>query len=243
MSNYAIYEDGSKEIEVQVTDFISKLAHERIEKCGHFILGLSGGSLVNFLTRLKFPERVQMSKWHIFMVDERAVPVNHPDSNCGTLKAAWIDAACCNWHMVSFTDSADENEVDEASRMYESEIKRTFDAIGTDSFDLLLLGLGPDGHTASLFPSHPDFLNNISSNNTVIPVRNSPKPPNLRISLSPKAIQSAKSSVFIITGSAGKASVIKSILIDRDALYPPVIVAPNSQWFLDKTSGSCLLLL
>ena len=239
MSNYAIYEDGSSELQSNVTEFITKLACESIEKRGKFIVGLSGGSLVNFLARLKF-EAAQMAKWHIFMVDERAVPVDHPDSNFGTLKACWSDAACCNWHMAEFSDSADENEVAKVARTYEEEIRKIFNETGTDSFDLLLLGLGPDGHTASLFPSHPDFLNNKSSNNLVIPVRNSPKPPSLRISLSPEAIKKAKESVFIITGSAGKAKVIKSILIDRDPTYPPAIVAPKARWFIDKTSGSLL---
>ena len=241
MSNYEIYEDGSRELETKVIDLIAELAHERINQSGHFIVGLSGGSLINFLARLKFPERVQMPKWDIFMVDERAVPVDHPDSNCGTLKATWNDAGCCNWHMASFTDVADADEVESAALAYEIEIKKTFVEAGTDSFDLLLLGLGPDGHTASLFPSHPDFLSNTNSNRLVIPVFNSPKPPSLRISLSPKAIQSAKSSLFIVTGSAGKASVIKSILSGRDPAYPPTIVAPNAHWFLDKTSGSLLL--
>jgi len=241
MSNYAIYEDGSEELDEKVIDFISKLAQERIQESGNFIIGLSGGSLIKLLVRLKFPDASQMSKWHIFMVDERAVPVTHPDSNCGTLKAAWMAAACCKWHMVPFTGESGGKEVKEAAMVYERDIKETFEGAGTDSFDLLLLGLGPDGHTASLFPSHPDFLNNLNSTNLVIPISNSPKPPSLRISLSPKAMQSAKSSVFIITESAGKASVIKSILIDRDAAYPPTIVAANAHWFLDKTSGRLLL--
>lgn len=241
MSNYAIYEDGSLDLDQKVIDFISTLACERIEQSGHFILGLSGGSLINFLARLQFPSAVQMPRWHIFMVDERAVPVDHPDSNCGTLKAKWTAASCCNWQMLSFSGEADEFEVKAAALEYENRIKRVFDEAGTDSFDLLLLGLGPDGHTASLFPSHPDFISNIHSSHLVIPVRDSPKPPSLRISLSPKAIQSARSSVFIITGSASKALVIKSILIDHDPSYPPTIVAPHAQWLLDKTSGSLLL--
>lgn len=239
MSNYAIYKDNSLDLDAKVIDFISKLACERIEQSGHFILGLSGGSLINFLAKLKFPESVQMSKWHIFMVDERAVPIDHPDSNCGTLKAKWTEASRCNWHMVSFGEGS---ELEDVALDYEKRIKRIFDEAGTDSFDLLLLGLGPDGHTASLFPSHPDFISSINSSNLVIPIRDSPKPPSSRISLSPIAIQSAKSSIFIITGSAGKASVIKSILIDRDPSYPPTIVAPNAQWFLDETSGRSLLL-
>lgn len=241
MSNYAIYEDGSKDIETNVIEFISNLAIDRVNKCGKFIIGLSGGSLIIFLAKLKFPAAVEMSKWDIFMVDERAVPIDHPDSNCGTLKNTWTDASYCNWHLLSFTEEADKNELKRVAEVYEEDIKNTFKESGTESFDLLLLGLGPDGHTASLFPSHPDFLNNINSNKLVIPVHDSPKPPSLRISLSPKAIQSAKSAVFIITGSASKASVIKSILIDKDQTYPPTIVAPNANWFLDKTSGMLLL--
>lgn len=172
----------------------------------------------------------------MFLVDERAVPLDHADSNYRAIREAWNDSLQCQWYPATFDCVSLEN----SARMYEADSKHCFERFKVNSFDLLLLGLGPDGHTASLFPSHPDFLNNSDNDRLVIPVNDSPKPPKMRISLSPKAIQNAKSSAFIITGSASKAPIIKSIIMDKDAQYPPTTVAPNAFWFLDRASASFL---
>ena len=235
MSNYTIYEDS---IEPAVIEYITNLAENSIKERGSFLIGLSGGSLATFLGKLMFPLRAQMDKWHVFLVDERFVPIDHPDSNYRAIREAWTDCLKCQWYPAVF--NCDNINVDDAAVKYEAVIKNVFGKYNTDSFDLLLLGLGPDGHTASLFPSHPDFLNNLTTSSLVIPVRDSPKPPSLRISLSPKAIKDAKASAFIITNSAAKAPIIKSIIKDHDKQYPPTIVAENSHWFLDKISSSYL---
>lgn len=233
MTNYAVFEDS---IEEAVVDFITNLAENSIKENGAFLIGLSGGSLATFLGNCKFPERAKLDKWHIFLVDERAVPLDHADSNYRAIREAWSDCFKCQWYPALF----DDGNLDNSAADYESLIKSVFSKYRTESFDLLLLGLGPDGHTASLFPSHPDFLNNLNSTALVIPVRDSPKPPSLRISLSPKAIKDAKSSAFIITNSAAKAPIIKAIIKDRDTQYPPTIVAEKAHWFLDKISASHL---
>lgn len=235
MSNYAIYEDGRNALETKVTEFIYDLAAKSIKDHDAFIIALSGGSLATFLGRLKFPEEVEMSKWHVFLVDERAVPLDHSDSNYKTIREAWNDSLKCKWYPAMF----DEISLEQSAKMYEEDIKQVFDQFKVNSFDLLLLGLGPDGHTASLFPSHPDFLKD-SEDRIVISVNDSPKPPKMRISLSPTTIRCSKASAFIITGSASKAPIIKSILLDKDPQYPPTTVAPNAFWFLDKTSASYL---
>ena len=236
-SNYAIYENGSPELDTKVIEHLTNLAEKSIKEHSVFVIGLSGGSLATFLGRLKFAERAQLSKWHVFLADERAVPLIHADSNYRTIREAWKDGVGCQWHPVEFENMT----LEESAKRYQEEIKSVFDRFKVESFDLILLGLGPDGHTASLFPSHPDFLNNLErSDRTVIPVENSPKPPAMRVSLSPFAIKSAKSAAFIVTGSAGKADVIRSIVIDRDPQYPPSLVCPNAFWFLDETTASHL---
>lgn len=235
MPNYAIYEDESVELQIHVIEFICDLAAKSIKDHGAFIIGLSGGSLATFLGRLKFPIEAEMTKWHVFLVDERAVPLDHPDSNYRAIRESWHDSLQCNWYPAKFENK---NLIDSAKE-YEKDIFDVFDRFEVDSFDLLLLGLGPDGHTASLFPDHSIFIND-KTNDLVIPVDESPKPPKQRISLSSNTIKSAKASAFIITGSASKAPIIKSILVDRDPRYPPTTVAKNAFWFLDKTSAQCL---
>ena len=234
MANYTVLEDS---IEEAAGDFITNLAENSVKEKGAFLIGLSGGSLATFLGKLKLSERAELDKWHVFLVDERAVPLDHADSNYRALREAWNDGLKCKWYPVIFEN----DNLDDSANKYESVITSVFSQYKTDAFDLLLLGLGPDGHTASLFPSHPDFLNNLNTSSLVIPVRNSPKPPSSRISLSPSAINGAKSSAFIITNSAAKAPIIKSILKDENEnLYPPTIVAKNAHWFLDKVSASHL---
>lgn len=225
-------------MEEAVIEYITNLAENSIKEKGAFLIGLSGGSLATFLGKLKFPESAQMDKWHVFLVDERAVPLDHIDSNYRAIREAWVDCLNCQWYPASF--DRDNINVEDAADKYNTLIKVIFEKYNTDSFDLLLLGLGPDGHTASLFPCHPDFLDNLYTSTLVIPVSDSPKPPNLRISLSPKAIKEAKSSAFIISNSAVKAPIIKSIIKDHNLQYPPSIVANNAIWFLDKMSASQL---
>lgn len=237
MANYTIFKNFDL-LESAVIKFITNLAEKSIKERGAFLLGLSGGSLATLLGKLKFPESAEMDKWHVFLVDERAVPLDHEDSNYRAIREAWSDSLKCKWYPVAF--NCDELEIDRSAFEYEKSIRATFETYKTDSFDLLLLGLGPDGHTASLFPAHPDFLNNLTTTSLVIPVRNSPKPPSLRVSLSPRAITEAKASAFVITNSVAKAPIIKSVVIDRDAQYPPSFVAEKSQWFLDAVSASHL---
>lgn len=233
MSNFTIFEDS---IEEAVINFITNSAEKSVNEKGAFLIGLSGGSLATFLGKLKFPERAQLPHWHIFLVDEREVSLDHVDSNYRALRESLTDCLQCHWYPALF----DNEKLGDAAENYEASIKGVFSKYNTDSFDLLLLGLGPDGHTCSLFPSHPDFLKNLDTSSLVIPVRDSPKPPSLRISLSPKAIKEAKASAFIITNSSAKAPIIKSIIKDRDMQYPPTIVAQNAHWFLDKISASQL---
>lgn len=235
MANYEIF-DNATELEQQFTDYICELADKSIEEKGAFLIGLSGGSLASFLGRLKMPERAQMAKWHVFLVDERAVPLDHADSNYRAIRESFVASQACNWYPALFN-----GDLEQCAVNYEGKITRVFKGFSTDCFDLLLLGLGPDGHTASLFPNHPDYLKGLESSRLVIPVDNSPKPPKMRISLSPKAIKEAKAVAFVITASESKAPIIKSILQDRDPQYPPTIVAENARWFLDKASASRLL--
>lgn len=237
MANYTIFENVDQ-LESAVIEFIMDLAEKSIKERGAFLLGLSGGSLATLLGKLKFPESAEMEKWHVFLVDERAVPLDHADSNYRAIREAWNDSLECKWYPVGFDN--EKLDLDRSASEYEKTIRATFEKYNTDSFDLLLLGLGPDGHTASLFPAHPDFLNNLTNDSLVIPVRDSPKPPSLRVSLTPKAIKGAKASAFIITNSAVKAPIIKSIVIDRDPQYPASFVAEISKWFLDSVSASHL---
>jgi 6-phosphogluconolactonase len=219
----------------EVSEFLINCAEEAINEHGAFLIGVSGGSMASFLGSLG--NFADFSKWHIFMVDERAVALSDADCNCRAIRAAWRGSAAACFHPINETLVEDLKEL---AADYENQIRTVFARFGVDKFDCLLLGLGPDGHTASLFPEHPDFLENLRNERLVIPVSNAPKPPPNRISLSPVAIENAVNSAFIVTNSASKAPVISAIIDDKNRQYPPTVVAPEAHWFLDEISSSHL---
>lgn len=114
-------------------------------------------------------------------------------------------------------------------------------------FDILLLGIGPDGHTCSLFPDHKSFsdcFDGETKKKLVISVRDSPKPPPERVTLTLDYINNSKFIYFCAVGE-NKAGILKSILVDKDLKIPSANVKPAHNdgvlvWFLDKPAASQL---
>jgi 6-phosphogluconolactonase len=233
--------EGSSDLLAAVRGFLLQKAAKAINSHGIFLLGVSGGSMAALLAQMNFEAgdtatagKAQLANWHIFLVDERAVPLEHPDSNYKAITEAWPASLSAQWHPFCFNN---EVPLEAAARDYEAQVRSAFKSASVGAFDLLLLGLGPDGHTASLFPDHPDYLKHRNWESTsplVIPVTDAPKPPPLRISLSPKAINEAVDAVFVIVNSPGKTEVIRKIILQGDEQLPPTIVAPSAHWFLDR---------
>lgn len=202
---------------------------------GNFSLGLSGGSTPQRLFKLLAEEpwrgQIPWQRIHVFFADERFLPHDHPDSNyysAEQLLLAHVPIPAENLHPMP-TDTTAE---DGASR-YEAELKAYF-GDAKPRFDLILLGMGPDGHTASLFPgqSHP-------FGPWVLPVHNSPKPPPTRLTLSLEIINLAHNVLFLVTGT-DKAEAIGQI---RDSSKPPLpagqikLEAGDLVWLLDEAAG------
>lgn len=202
---------------------------------GNFSLALSGGStpqrLFKLLAEKPWRGQIPWQRIHVFFADERFLPHDHPDSNYYSayqLLLAHVPVPAENLHPMP-TDTTAE---DGASR-YEAELKAYFGDT-QPRFDLILLGMGPDGHTASLFPSqsHP-------VGPWVLPVHDAPKPPPTRLSLSLEVINLAHNVLFLVTG-ADKSEAISQI---RDSSQPPL---PAGQiqldqgelvWLLDEAAG------
>ncbi|KAK7432791.1 suppressor of los1-1 [Neonectria magnoliae] len=214
-----------------------------IARHGAFKIAVSGGSLPKTLAQaLLAPaqgseDRVDFAHWEIFFADERAVPLDHADSNYALLKAELLDKIPADQKpTVHAIDVAHLDDLQELADQYEQVLVASFasrDSVRLPIFDLLLLGCGPDGHTCSLFPGHP-LLRETSA--WVAPIDDSPKPPPKRITLTLPVVNHAVRVAFVATG-AGKKDIMKQIFDQNDGLPCALVnegTGERCSWFVDE---------
>lgn len=183
-------------------------------------------------------ERIDWSGWHVFWADERWVPPSSPDSNFGAARRLLLSRVPIpesRIHALGYSESPEET-----ARAYEAKIRTTLqvESGAFPRFDLFLLGLGEDGHTASLFPGNPALQ---ERRRWVVPVFNAPKPPPVRVTLTLPVINSARQLVFFAAGT-GKAGVVAGVLhpaVGQQNL-PARMVQPTDgelDWFVDQDAA------
>ena len=170
-----------------------------------------------------------MCKW---WGDERFVPRDDADRNEGQAQAALFDHVPlpdANIHRMGSAD--DFGSAEDAATAYQGEMSHA----GHPRWDVLMLGLGPDGHVASLFPGHPGFTQ--AQESTVLAVHDSPKPPPTRVSMALGAINCA-TQVWVVAAGEGKADAVRHCL-DGDSNYPGSAVAGSHMtlWLLDVAAA------
>jgi 6-phosphogluconolactonase len=224
--------------------YIVQAQNAGLTRHGVFKVAVSGGSLPKTLAAaLLAPssgpdDAVQFAKWEIFFADERAVPLDHPDSNYGLLKTELLDRIPAELGVptVHPIDTAHLDDTQELADQYEQLLVRSFasrDSVKLPIFDLLLLGCGPDGHTCSLFPGHA-LLRETSA--WVAPIEDSPKPPPRRITLTLPVVTHSVKVAFVATG-AGKKSVLKEIFEEGNGLPCALVneaTGDRCSWFVDN---------
>jgi len=232
----------SEELAKSLASFIVKAQKEALNKKGRFDVALSGGSLPKMLSALVDNPAVKWDKWQIFYVDERVVPLDHPDSNhlaCSKILYSKVPIPENNIHTI---DPTLLDDLEELSDAYEKELIREFaqrDSARFPVFDVILLGMGPDGHTASLFPGH-ELLS--EEDRWVAFVEDSPKPPPKRITLTYPVINHAARVVFVTAGKE-KVSMLKSILEHPEQGLPAArvrLVTGHLYWFVDDAASAGL---
>lgn len=186
-------------------DKIEIIANSSIASNSKFRIGLSGGSLIQYLAKGLPNIRTTWSKWQLFFCDERYVPESDDDSTFGAYKAQLIPAIS-ELSENQFIKIRGDIELNECAVDYELQIRKEF-GVENDIpvFDLLLLGMGPDGHTCSLFPGHQLLKEH---EKLIAPINDSPKPPPKRVTMTYKLINEAKNVLFAMAGS-GKADMVK----------------------------------
>jgi 6-phosphogluconolactonase len=212
---------------------LCQLAYDdAIAKNQRFTIVAAGGSTPRVLYELLANKGWDWSKVHVFWGDERYVPVSDPLSNEGMTRAAWLDRVAIpasNIHAVP-TDAADPAI---AAGKYEQHIQEFFAVSAGEipQFDLMLLGMGDDGHTASLFP-HTKALKVLDRLVTVGEKDGQP-----RITMTVPLINQSKEIIFMIEGAA-KAKALTSVLAPQGDFnqYPSRLITGNTIWLCDRTA-------
>jgi 6-phosphogluconolactonase len=169
---------------------------------------------------------------HFFFGDERCVPPDHPDSNYRMVRETLLSRGTfpeSNIHRIQA-----ELEAEAAAKQYEQELRNHFG--GMPAFDLSWLGMGPDGHTASLFPGSPA----VSEKNRLVVANPVSKLGATRITLTFPVFNAAYMVQFLVTGS-DKAAMLKKIFIDGED-FPAAEIHPTEwlEWLLDVTAAAAL---
>jgi 6-phosphogluconolactonase len=218
----------------EATELICACADESMKSNGLFTLVLSGGStprpVYEFLASDRYSHRIDWERTHLFWGDERLIPPDHPDSNyemAYELLVSRVPIPDENVHPVPVDDIPPERVAIE----YEKELRTFFkaDVGGFPQFDLILLGMGVDGHTASLFPGDPALY---ERKRWVVAIDGKKGlPPVPRVTLTLPVINSAARVAFLINGEEKK-MIMDEILSNPDdsaQKYPAARVNPNGK--------------
>jgi 6-phosphogluconolactonase len=232
------------ELQTAAAERIVALAHTAKAARGRFFAAISGGSALpgvfRQLTTTPLRYQVDWAAWSVVWADERYVPFRSDDSNYLLARTSLLDHVSIPSEQVYpvatyYADPA------EAATIYERLVHNLLELHG-GRIDLALLGMGPDGHTASLFPGHPTLT--AAPEALALVVDNAPKPPPLRITLTARALNTARNVIFLVAG-ADKAPIVRAALRetpDPQQLPARLIAPPDGvvTWMLDSAAAAAL---
>ena len=214
-------------------DVSVEAAHARSRR-GLFAMALPGGSVGIHSFPVLATVLLDWDVTHIFWADERAVPASSPDSNFGLADSLWLRKSGASLSSIHPMD-ADHPDLKAAAVAYGEELVRVLGK--TPRLDLLLLGVGPDGHVASLFPGHSALS---EEHRLALPIVDAPKPPPRRLTLTLPMLTSAERVIVMALGES-KAAVMREALRQKDAQLPVSLVLRRAQRplvLLDEEAGA-----
>lgn len=237
MANIEIY-PGVEQLVQAVAEKIVSLASAAIVARGKFSFALSGGKtpppLYRLLATEPFARRINWEHVHVFWSDERCVPPDHPDSNYRMARETLLD------HVPlpsgNIYRMRGELEPAAAATDYEQTLRLFFDQQPT--FDLHLLGIGPDGHTASLYPGTVA----LTEEKRWVVANHVEKLNAWRITMSPPALNAAASVIFMVSGQ-NKAEALREVLEGTadPVQYPAKMIQPQTAlWMVDEQAAALL---
>jgi len=200
-------------------------------------IALAGGTIADRvhreIARLSPGSEVDWTRVRIWWGDERFVAPDSPDRNSGSARAAFLDAVGAT-QVHEMPSTADADSVHDGAAAYADTLRRA----GSGEFEITMLGVGPDGHIASLFPGFPQ----LDADGIAVGVTDSPKPPPERISLTFPALRRSRSVWFLVSG-AGKAAAVAAALGGADPHDTPAAGVRGREetvWFLDREAATQL---
>jgi len=229
----------------QAAGRFAELARQRAAKGEAFAAALSGGStpkrLYELLARPEFSGALPWGRIHLFQVDERCVPPDHTESNYRMIRQALLSQAPVpaeHFHRME----AERQDLEDAARRYAAEIARILAPAPGEwpRFDLILLGLGPDGHTASLFPESPA----LAEQRLWVRPNYVEKFKAHRLTLTFPVINAASEVIFLVAGE-DKAEALGRVLQPQSEgrSLPAQGVCPQNgrlTWFVDEAAARLL---
>jgi 6-phosphogluconolactonase len=232
--------ESAEALSHRVAEEFVRLTTDAVQTRGRCAVALSGGSTPKAFYRLlaapAFRGRVRWSDIHFFWGDERHVPPDHPDSNYRMAVEAMLSnvpVAPANVHRIR----GELPDADEAARAYEAEMRACVEGEPVPRFDLIDLGIGTDGHTASLFPGSAALAETerLCVANWVVKLNA------YRVTFTFPVLNAARAVVFVATGTE-KAPVVQRVLYDPAAAspLPAQLVRPvdgELWWMLDRAAA------
>ena len=232
-----VYDSSEEFAEAAAREFAAK-AEEAIEERGRFAVVLAGGSTPETMYRILARDcidRIDWSSVYVFFGDERSVPPHHEDSNLKMASEVLLDhVPVANVHRMR-----GELPPEEAAEAYEEELRKFFQTEDGPRFDLILLGIGADGHTASLFPETPA----LEVHDRWVVANPVPRLGTTRITLTVPVINAALAVYFLVEGE-DKAEALREVLEGDDdpRAYPAKLIQPpgGPNWMVDQSAASML---
>jgi len=205
--------DTTYELEQAALDLILRAAQLAINDQGAFHIVLAGGSTPRKVYEALRNVQTNWHAWHVYFGDERCLPSDDAERNSHMAGVAWLNHVAIPEAQIHAIPAQRGATI--AAERYAQLVNKL------EFFDLVLLGLGEDGHTASLFPGHD--VGDESDSAATLTILDAPKPPPQRVSLSARRLSSAKQVIFLVTGSGKKQAVSdwrKGIAIPASKITP-----------------------
>ena len=200
-------------------------------------VALTGGT-VGILTLAVLAEqpdlsRLDLSRVHFWCGDERYVESTSSDRNANQARAAFFDKVAVSEDNIHEFPASEIGDLSTGKKIFEEALVKHFGP-GLPVFDLTILGMGPDGHIASLFPGHEE----LSVGEVVVAESNSPKPPAERLSLSFDVLNASAKIIFVVSG-LDKSAAVTAVHTDENCQLPAAKIQAKGEtiWFIDQAAG------